>query len=131
MVTVIQSILIAFAVGVIVGCVIGWKMTFNMRLAKIQEQQVLINRLKADRKKMKSELMEIRVERAKEKVGSAVDVVSDVGKSAASVASTAGKGIGKGVTSVAQGLKTKIFGKKKDDEEPEEQKAIDSSSNGE
>lgn len=106
-ITAIQAILIAFAVGVIVGGVIGWKLTFNMRLAKIQEQQVIINKLKNDNYRMRSEIRNHKIEKTKEKVETAASV-------AAKGAIGAAKGAGVAVSGVADSLKDLLWKKKKE-----------------
>ena len=103
-ITAIQAILISFVMGIVVGGVVGWKFTFNMRLAKIQEQQILINKLKDELSKARHELMLVKIDKTKEKVGVAVDGVS---KSAIAA--------GEVVSSVASGIRSKIFRKKKEE----------------
>ena len=122
-ITAIQAILIAFAVGIIVGGVVGWKLTFNMRLAKIQEQQVVVHKLKDKVAQLKGELRTLKLLKTKEKVNSAM---SGVGKSAVDVTVAAGGA----VSSAASSIKSKLFGKKKE-EKTDETKQIGPDSSGE
>ena len=101
-VTAIQAILISFVVGIVVGCFIGWKFTFNMRLAKVQEQQVTINKLKDHNDKLRSKIRDYHYQKTKEKAGNAVDAV---GKAASATTGAVGN--------AAASLKERLFKKAK------------------
>ncbi len=116
-ITAIQAILIAFAVGVLVGAIIGWKLTFNMRLARIQEQQVMLNKLKFERDKARSELRTLKMEKAKEKVSSVVD---GAGRGVVGLAT----GATGAVSSAASSLKSRLWGKKDDNNSDKERKEL-------
>lgn len=94
-VSTIQAILIAAVTGLIVGGVIGWKLTFNLRLAKIQEQQVTINRLREENSKLKAEVRGFKSAQRREKVGNAASAAGET------------------VTTVANNIKSKFFGQRK------------------
>ena len=120
-ITAIQAILIAFAVGILVGAIIGWKLTFNMRLARIQEQQVTINKLKFDRDKARSELRTLKMEKAKEKVSNVVD---GAGRGVVGLAT----GATGAVSSAAASLKSRLWGKKDDNGKDLQETDLDSES---
>jgi predicted negative regulator of RcsB-dependent stress response len=100
-ITAIQAILIAFGIGLIVGALIGWKFTFNMRLAQIQEQQVTINKLRDKLSEAQAEIRSHKIQKTKDNIGNAAIVVGQ-----AAVAT------GGAVSNVASSLKDRLFGKK-------------------
>lgn len=110
-ITAIQAILIAFAVGLIVGAVVGWKFTFNMRLARIQEQQVTINKLKEKLAAANAELRTIKYQKTKENVSNAAVAVGQTAVAA-----------GGAVGNAAVSLKDRIFGGKKDKKDKKDKK---------
>ena len=76
-VSTIQVIVIAFAVGFILGTITGWRLTFNSRLAKIQEQQIKIEKLKEDYSKLTSRLRSYKMGETKEWVEEKVSGAKD------------------------------------------------------
>lgn len=122
-VTAIQAILIAFAVGIIVGGIIGWKFTFNMRLAKIQEQQIIITKLRSENSKLKSEIRAYKFSQTREKVGNAANAAA---KGAGSAASLMAKGAGGAFSGAVGGIK-KLWNNNKKEEETDERKALQAS----
>lgn len=118
-ITAIQAILIAFVVGLIVGGFIGWKMTFNMRLVKIQEQQVIINKLRDQNGELKSKIRNYNAQRTKDKVSQAASAVSGAVGSTAIATGQAVASAGGAVGNVASSIKGKIWPKKKKKEDKE------------
>lgn len=101
-ITAIQAILIAFAVGLIVGGVIGWKLTFNMRMAKIQELQVINNKLRDQNNKLRAKVRSHNLSKTKENVGKKVVAAGDAAVAAGGAAAT-----------VVSGLRERLLGKNK------------------
>ena len=118
-ITAIQAILIAFVVGLIVGGFIGWKMTFNMRLVKIQEQQVTINKLRDQNGELKSKIRNYNTQRTKDKMSQAASAVSGAVGSTAIATGQAVASAGGAVGNVASSIKGKIWPKKKKKEDKE------------
>jgi len=122
-ITAIQAILIAFAIGVIVGGFIGWKLTFNMRLVRLQEQQVTINKLRHENAEYRTKIRNYNIQRTKDKASNAAAAVgsaalatgSAVGSAAAAVGNAAiatGSATGSAVAAAAANIKQKIWPKK-------------------
>jgi len=131
-ITAIQAILIAFAIGVIVGGFIGWKLTFNMRLVRLQEQQVAINKLKHENAEYRSKIRSYNIQKTKDKASNAAVAVgnaalitgSAVGNAAVAVGNAAmatGSATGNAVAAAAANIKQKIW-PKKDSKTEENQK---------
>lgn len=114
MLTTIQMFAVVAGISFIIGIILGWKLTFNARNAKIQEQQYNLNNLKDENKRLKAEIRSYKIKARNEKIGKATEKATDI----------VGGAVG-GIASGMAGVSKRIFRKRKQKEENKQDKELE------